>query len=197
MTEKNDADKKSTLESNKKRTLVKYSFIALFMFGFGFALSPIYTLICDVTGINGRTTNAENKVLDIPLDTSREIKVRFITVTHTDLPWEFEANETWMTVHPGETGMATFRVKNNAKTAITGQAIPSLAPSTAATHFNKTECFCFDTQTLQPGEVVDMPLQFVISPDIPEEIGSVFLTYTFFNTDKKRVSSSTTASLNL
>lgn len=185
------------VEGNKKRTTVKYSLIALFMFGFGFALAPMYTLFCQVTGLNGRTVNAENEVIDVEVDMSREIKVRFITTTHTDLPWEFEANETWMTVHPGEIGKATFRVKNNGKKAITGQAIPSLAPTVAASHFHKTECFCFDTQTLQAGEEADMPLQFIISPDIPDNVSSVFLTYQFFNTEKKRVSTSTTASLNL
>lgn len=192
-----DLKTSSKIEVKKKRTTVKYSLIALFMFGFGFALSPMYTLFCEVVGLNGRTVNAENEVIDVEIDKSREIKVRFITTTHTDLPWEFEANETWMTVHPGEVGKATFKVKNNGNTAITGQAIPSLAPTEAASYFNKTECFCFDTQTLQVGEVADMPLQFIISPGISENISSVYLTYQFFNTDKKQVSTSTTASLNL
>ncbi len=184
-------------EGINKKTTIKYSLIALFMFGFGFALSPMYTLFCSVTGLNGRTVNAENQKVNVEVDLSREIKVRFITTTHTDLPWEFEANETWITVHPGELNKATFRVKNNGKTAITGQAIPSLAPTIAANHFIKTECFCFDTQTLEAGEVANMPLQFYIEPEIPDYVGSVFLTYQFFNTKKKQVSTSTTASLNL
>ena len=194
MTELNE-NLSTVVEGKKKRTTIKYFLIALFMFGFGFALSPMYTLFCQVTGLNGRTVNAENEVLNVEVDMSREIKVRFITTTHTDLPWEFEANETWITVHPGEIGKATFRVKNNGKEAVTGQAIPSLAPTLAASYFHKTECFCFDTQTLQAGEVANMPLQFIISPDIPKSVGSVFLTYQFLNTDIKRVSTSTTALL--
>lgn len=187
----------SNIEVRKKRTTIKFSLIALFMFGFGFALSPLYTLFCEVTGLNGRTVNAENKVIDVAIDTSRVVNVRFITTTHSDLPWQFEANSKLVKVHPGEIGKATFRVVNNSKQAITGQAIPSLAPTVAASHFNKTECFCFNQQTLQAGEVADMPLQFIISPDIPEEVGTVFLTYQFFNTEKKQVSTSTTALLDL
>lgn len=200
MTDQNQIDENPEVvetERRKKRTTVKYSLIALFMFGFGFALSPMYTLFCQLAGLNGRTVNAKNAQVDVSIDTSRDIKVRFITTTHSDLPWEFEANETWITVHPGEVNKATFRVKNNAKTAITGQAIPSLAPTVAASHFIKTECFCFDTQTLQPGEVADMPLQFYIDPNVPDYIGSVFLTYQFFNTEKKQISTSTTASLGI
>ena len=195
MTEQNENLAVTTLESKKKKTVLQYSLIALFMFGFGFALSPLYTLFCQTLGLNGRTVNAENEVNNVEVDLSREIKVRFITTTHTDLPWEFEANETWVTVHPGETNIATFKVTNRGNTTITGQAIPSLAPTLAASYFIKTECFCFDTQTLQAGEVAEMPLQFYIEPDIPDSVGEVFLTYQFFNTDKKQVSTSTTALL--
>jgi len=195
VTEKTSSTTLNAIEGKKKSSVIKYSLIALFMFGFGFALSPMYTLFCSLTGLNGRTVNAENEVVDFEVDMSREINVRFLTTTQTDLPWDFEANDILVTVHPGEIGRATFRVKNNGKKAITGQAIPSLAPTVAANSFHKTECFCFSTQTLQPGEVVDMPLQFYISPDIPKNVSSVYLSYQFFNTEKKQVSTSTTASL--
>jgi len=182
-------------KENIKKSTIKYSIIALLMFGFGFALSPLYTLFCSVTGINGKTINAKNEVVNVDVDISREIKVRFTTSVHTDLPWQFKANDKLMTVHPGEIGKATFHVVNKSNKVVTGQAIPSLAPTYAAAYFHKTECFCFSQQTLQPGEIVDMPLQFYISPDIPKDVKAVVLTYEFFNTHKKQVSTSTTASL--
>lgn len=190
-----DQEQKAIKQKSIKRSTFKLFIVALLMFGFGFALAPLYTLFCAATGLNGKTVNAQNEIIDVKVDKSRDISVRFSTSVHTDLPWQFDANEKKMTVHPGEMAGATFHVVNNAKKTITGQAIPSLAPTYAAAYFHKTECFCFSQQTLTAGEVVDMPLKFYISPDIPKEVKSVVLTYEFFNTNRKQVSTSTTASL--
>lgn len=168
-----------------KRSSFKLWAVALAMFGFGFALSPMYTLFCQVLGLNGRTVNAESQVLDYKVDESRLIKVKFVTTTQSDLPWDFKPLDKEVRVHPGELGKASFHVKNRSAEEIVGQAIPSLAPTVAASHFNKTECFCFEQQTLAAGEEAEMPLQFVISPDLPKEVGTVFLTYQFFNANRK------------
>jgi len=168
-----------------KRSSFKLWLVALAMFGFGFALSPMYSLFCQALGLNGRTVNAQSQVFDYKVDESRLIKVKFVTTTQSNLPWDFKPLNKELLVHPGELGKASFYIKNRSTEEITGQAIPSLAPTIAASHFNKTECFCFEQQTLAAGEEAEMPLQFVISPDLPQEVGTVFLTYQFFNASRK------------
>ena len=155
------------------------------MFAFGYALVPMYNVICEVTGLNGKTGRlSEQAAAAVGVDRNRTVTVEFITTVNENMPWEFHGEVKKMTVHPGEISQASFYAKNNADHAIVGQAIPSVSPGTAAKYFNKTECFCFSQQTLQAGEAKDMPVRFIVDPRLPDDIHTITLSYTFFDTDR-------------
>lgn len=155
------------------------------MFGFGFALVPLYDVFCEITGINGKTGRIEASAINInKVDTSRTIEVRFLANTNAGLPWSFEPVLKKMMVHPGKLYQALYRVRNTSQQPTTGQAIPSVSPGLAAEHFNKTECFCFTQQELAGLEAREMPLRFIIDNAISENIEQVTLSYTFFSVDK-------------
>ena len=164
---------------------LKLTMIPLLMFGFGFALVPLYDVFCDITGLNGKTGRIEASEIDASLiDTSRTIEVRFLAGTNTGLPWSFEPLVKKMEVHPGQVYEAVYRVRSSSKESTLGQAVPSVSPGQAAKHFNKTECFCFTQQELAGFETRDMPLRFVVGTDISEKIEQITLSYTFFSLDK-------------
>ncbi|MCP5143223.1 MAG: cytochrome c oxidase assembly protein [Gammaproteobacteria bacterium] len=169
-----------SLQARNQRLLMKLVVLTLAMFGFGFALVPLYDVFCDVTGIKGVVREASSGQTDSAVDLSRSIKVTFVTNTDRKLPWTFKAEQTEVVVHPGETGEAMFTVSNPLTLAVTGQAVHNLLPGASARYFSKTECFCFTQQTLQPGETREMPLRFVIDPAMPAEISEITLGYTFF-----------------
>jgi len=165
--------------------LVKICMVPLLMFGFGFALVPLYDVFCDITGLNGKTGRVEASMIKVEdVDLSRTIEVRFLANIGTGLPWKFEPLMTKMEVHPGQIYEAMFRVTSATGEITTGQAVPSVSPGLAAEHFNKTECFCFTQQELAGFESRDMPLRFIIDSKISEKIGQVTLSYTFFNLSK-------------
>ena len=114
-------------------------------------------------------------------DFRRTITVEFITRTHTGMPWEFEARTKRVQIHPGELKTVEFYARNPTTRDITGQAIPSVSPGTAALYLNKTECFCFNQQPLQAGQDVLMPMQFYVDPQIPEDIEVFTLSYTLYD----------------
>lgn len=168
-----------------KRTLVKLSLVAVAMFGFGYALIPLYDLLCDITGINGKTGRTDAvAAAKADVDTSRWVTVEFTGQSTSGLPWEFKPMQHKMKVHPGETVVAMYYARNTSNEVITGQAIPSVVPNRAAPHFKKTECFCFTQQTLQPGESKEMPVRFVVNAKLPQMVETITLSYAFFNTDK-------------
>ena len=151
------------------------------MFGFGYALVPIYDVLCDVTGLNGKTgevsqVEAEAKNVDV----ERLVTVEFDTNVNPGLPWRFEAAKFKMNVHPGEIAEATFVVENISDKPVLGQAIPSLVPPLASLNFDKTECFCFTAQLLKPGERKEMVVRYIIGPELPKDISIMTLSYTFF-----------------
>ena len=159
--------------------------IPVLMFGFGFALVPLYDVFCDITGLNGKTGRIQAAEIDASqVDTSRTIEVRFLANTNTGLPWSFEPLVKKMEVHPGQVYEAVFRVRSASAVKTLGQAVPSVSPGLAAQHFNKTECFCFTQQELQARETRDMPLRFVVGTGISEDIEEITLSYTFFSLDQ-------------
>ena len=169
------------------RQLIKLVMIPLLMFGFGFALVPLYDVFCDVTGLNGKTGRVEASTIDQrQVDTSRTIRVKFLANTATGLPWRFAPVLTEMDVHPGQIYEAMYEVSNRVDRSTLGQAIPSVSPAQASLYFNKTECFCFSQQRLEALETREMPLRFVINHDIPTEIVELTLSYTFFSLDNKQ-----------
>jgi cytochrome c oxidase assembly protein subunit 11 len=167
-----------------RRTGVKLALVALGMFAFGYALVPLYDVICEVTGLNGKTGRAEATVAAVP-DEERWVTVEFTGSTQAGLPWEFRPQQKSLRVHPGAVAVAYYEVRNGAGEAITGQAVPSVAPNKAAAHFKKIECFCFTQQTLKAGETRSMPVRFVVDTRLPKDVHTVTLSYAFFNSDKE------------
>ena len=163
------------------RTARRLALVVLAMFGFGYALVPLYDVLCEITGLGGRTGVVAAGSLDGGVDTSRTVKVQFLGTVNSRLPWEFRPNVASMEVHPGQVYETSYFARNLSETATVGQARPSVAPSVASLHFNKTECFCFVEQEFAPGEARDMPVRFVLSRELPAEIATVTLSYTFFN----------------
>jgi cytochrome c oxidase assembly protein subunit 11 len=151
------------------------------MFGFGFLLVPLYDVFCEITGFGGRT-NAEAAVVVETPGLTREIRVEFITTVNSYARFEFAADVDSMTVNPGKMYYATFTAKNLASIDKVAQAVPSVAPTTAAEHFTKIECFCFTSQEFLAGEERAMPLQFIVNPDLPDYVDTITLQYTFFDT---------------
>jgi cytochrome c oxidase assembly protein subunit 11 len=168
------------------KSALKLAMIPLLMFGFGFALVPLYDVFCDITGLNGKTGRIEAAEIDTALvDTSRTIEVRFLANTNSGLPWSFEPLVKKMEVHPGQVYEAVFRVRSASDDRTHGQAVPSVSPGQAAQHFNKTECFCFTKQELAARETRDMPVRFVVDTGISESIEQITLSYTFFSLDQQ------------
>lgn len=158
--------------------LKKLAFVAVAMFGFGFALVPFYNQICKVTGINN-FIKADALPENTQVDTNRWVSVEFDANTHS-LPWKFAPLERSVRVHPGEIVHVTYEVRNDSPQPMTGQAIPSYGPKIAAEYFRKLECFCFSKQLLQAGEVRRMPVVFVVDPKLPADVNTITLSYTFF-----------------
>ena len=166
--------------ANRRLALRLVGLTAL-MFGFGYALVPLYNVFCEVTGINGKTGELSAAQAEaMKPDLSREITVEFVTSVNAGLAWEFKAPSQKVVVHPGVLTAVEFEVVNDAGHDMIGQAIPSVAPSTAARFFSKTECFCFSQQPLAAGKVNKLPVRFIIDPKLPGEIQTITLGYTFF-----------------
>jgi cytochrome c oxidase assembly protein subunit 11 len=183
-----DIDKKTA--NKTKRTFKWMVFIVLGMFAFGYALVPMYRVICQATGINGRIYGAAKVQEDTVVDESRVITVRFLANNNADLPWEFKTLNPKVMVHPGQVTRIAFYAKNNADHTMTVQAVPSIAPGLATKYLRKTECFCFTQQTLAPGEALEMPMLFHLDAEIPKEMETVTLSYTLFDTAGVRKKSS-------
>ncbi len=168
-----------------KTSPLKLALIPLLMFGFGFAMVPLYDVICDITGLNGKTGRIQAAEIDADrVDRSRTIEVRFLANTSSGLPWSFEPLVKKMEVHPGQVYEAMYRVRSTSGDSTLGQAIPSVSPGLAAEYFNKTECFCFTQQALEGYESRDMPLRFVVGTDISDKIEQITLSYTFFSQEQ-------------
>ncbi|MBX9706062.1 MAG: cytochrome c oxidase assembly protein [Gammaproteobacteria bacterium] len=163
-----------------KKTVIISVIAVLAMFGFGFALVPLYDVFCEVTGINGKPSMKAAKEAGF-IDNSRMITVQFLTTRNQNMPWSFYTKTPQVQVHPGERRMVYFYAKNTSNRTIVGQAIPSISPGEAARYLLKTECFCFNQQTLKAGEAIEMPMIFHIDPDLPKDIHTVTLSYTMFD----------------
>ncbi len=175
-------DNKETSQNTNK--LVKKLVVTVFlMFGFGFALVPLYDVFCDITGLNGKTSNVAASESE-SIDKTRTINVEFIARTQGNFPWVFAPEVKKMVVHPGQMHQVNFQVKNNSAHNMVAQAVPSVSPGIAAAYFNKIECFCFNQQPLEQGQAADLGLQFYIDKDIPVEYTTVTLSYTLFDISK-------------
>lgn len=180
------ADKAQGTELRKanSRLTRKLLLVTVAMFGFGFALVPLYSVFCQVTGLNGKTERIDAQAArNLTVDETRWVNVEFTASVNNGMPWELKPIQAHLRVHPGAINSIAYYARNPTSEAITGQAVPSLAPGQAAAHFKKLVCFCFDRQVLQAGEAKEMPVRFIVDSKLPPEIQTVTLSYTFFNVD--------------
>ncbi len=150
------------------------------MFSFGFALVPLYDVFCDITGLNGKTGDQVTLSNGLQVDTSRQVEVEFVASLNANMPWEFRPVQHSVTVHPGQPTQISYIAVNKTDEVIGGQAVPSVAPGLAAGALQKTECFCLTEQRLEPGEQKEMPVIFVVDPELPDDVSQLALSYTFF-----------------
>ena len=181
----------------KKNTkTVRWLFlIVLGMFAFAFAQIQLYGLFCKAVGVNSLSSRQkidnyssefiDNEIKNQKITDSRIITVRFDATVNENLPWSFVPVDRKITVHPGELRKITYRVKNLTNEVITGQSIANVTPWQAEPFLSKLECFCHTKQTLQPGEEKEMPLLFTLSEDLPQEMRTLVVSYTFLNAEKK------------
>ncbi|SHI40549.1 cytochrome c oxidase assembly protein subunit 11 [Roseomonas rosea] len=154
------------------------------MVGLSFAAVPLYDMFCRMTGYNGTVQTGGPAA---PGAVERQVTVRFAATTHPSLPWRFEAAQNAMPVHLGEQGLAFYRAANPAAVPVEGVATYNVTPEVVGKYFHKTACFCFDAQTLQPGQSVEMPVSFWVDPAMAQDpntrdIRTITLNYTFFRT---------------
>jgi len=181
---------KGALRGDNRRMTLKLVVIVGLMFGFGYALVPIYKSICEKLGINvlslaeqRRETAAGNRSANTQVDLSRTVTVEFDANARG--PWDFKPAKASVQVHPGEMATVMYEFRNKQDRTMAAQAIPSYAPKQAMAHFNKLECFCFNEYTLKPGESKQWPVVFVIDPKLPKDVTTITLSYTFFEVGGK------------
>ncbi|MDC1073113.1 cytochrome c oxidase assembly protein [Gammaproteobacteria bacterium] len=171
MTERN-------LRKSNRRVTGWLSLWVVGMFGFGYALVPLYSVFCEITGLNGKSaTLSEASAAPLTIDKSRTVTVEF-TVNVSGIPWRVDRPETVrLNVHPGEATTVIYEAHSLVDAMTAGQAVPSVTPAKAARHFRKTECFCFTRQELVGGESKLMPVTFVVDPKLPAEVKTITLSY--------------------
>lgn len=174
------ADRQTELKQANRRLLRRLVLVSIGMFGFGFALWPLYTIFCETTGFGGRGVQ-EVAAEDLKqYQGQREITIRFDATVNSGLNWKFTPVQTSKTVKLGEISQASYTAANQGEQPVVGHAVFNVAPPEASLYFVKTDCFCFTEQLLNEGEKKEMPVTFYVSPDLPEDIGNITLSYTFF-----------------
>jgi len=170
-----------TKRSNDKRKhTALLLLLAAGMFGFSFALVPLYNVFCELTGLNGKTSAEAANIEQVSEISDREVTIQFTAQVARGMPWEFRPTENQLHVRLGEINTTDFYARNRASQSVTGQAVPSVAPGYAAQYLHKIECFCFTQQHLDAGEAMEMPVQFYIGTDLPDEVNTLSLSYTLF-----------------
>ena len=172
------------------RMMGKLGVIVLGMFGFGYALVPLYIAICEMTGINVLALGdklipgaSSSQAANSQVDRNRLITVEFDVNSRG--PWDFKPAVRSLQVHPGELTTVMYEFQNIQNRTMAAQAIPSYAPKQSSSHFNKLECFCFTQYTLAPGEKKAWPVAFVIDAKLPKDVTTITLSYTFFEVGGK------------
>ncbi|MEN9944383.1 MAG: hypothetical protein RLY18_341 [Pseudomonadota bacterium] len=178
----------NNLGALNKQILLKLLLLAVLMFGFGYALVPLYKALCEVTGINVVTSKnnygvrayGASKPGNTQVDYSRTITIEFDSNSRG--PFAFKPVKNFLEVHPGEMHEIVYEVVNTLDRPVAAQAIPSYAPKTATEFFTKIECFCFQEQALTPHQIRQMPVVFIVDPNLPKDVKTITLSYTFFET---------------
>jgi cytochrome c oxidase assembly protein subunit 11 len=168
-----------------RRTVWILTLVVAGMFGFGYALVPLYRAVCQLTGLNGRSASVLSadtaQQATAKVDDKRMVTVQFTTTVNGGRVWQFAPDQNQIRVHPGQLYTVYFTAQNMEDRKVIGQAVPSVVPWSAAGHLHKTECFCFSRQAFAANERKDMPVRFMIDPALPEEVDTVTLSYTFFD----------------
>ena len=168
---------------------LKLAGVAVLAFAFTFSLVPLYRIACEkvfgirLEGGTGQARAGAAAEAGAAERQSRTVRVQFDGGVNSKLPWAFEPEQLTMDVVPGELNEALYFARNDGDRPIVGSAVPSVAPARASAHFTKTECFCFTAQTLQPGEKRDMPVRFIVDADLPDDVKTITLSYTFFKNE--------------
>ncbi len=170
-----------------RRTVRRLAVGTVLMFGFGFALVPLYEVFCEVTGLNGKTSDSpavyRTAGAGVAVAVEREVRVQFLAVNNGSMPWQFRAPaESELRIAPGAAPVhLSYYARNDTDRDMVAQAVPSVSPGRAAKHLRKIECFCFERQPLAAGEEAELSLRFYLDADFPADIGTVTLSYTLFD----------------
>lgn len=173
-----------SLHPRLKKQLIIMTAIVVGMFAFCYALVPIYSVFCKVTGLNGKTGGQVAPAM-LKVDKKRTVTVELLATLNESLPGEFKAEHKKFVVHPGEYVSTNYHVANLTDHPMIVQAIPSVTPGLAAQHVKKVQCFCFKRQPLESRENKDMPLVFTVDPALPTNIHTITLAYTLFDVTEK------------
>ncbi len=174
----------STPASTARRTagLGRMAAVVAGVFLLTFSLVPLYRIACEkVFGI--RLERGPAQAAAAVASGKRTVRVEFDGGVNSKLPWAFHPEQLTMDVVPGELNEALYYARNDSQRALVGSAVPSVAPARASGYFSKTECFCFTAQTLQAGETREMPVRFIVDPDLPADVNTITLSYTFYKND--------------
>lgn len=156
--------------------------VAAGMVALSFAAVPLYRAFCQATGYAGTTQVARQAPGRVGV---RMVTVRFNADVASGLPWRFQPEQRSVDVPVGEQALAYFRAANDSDRPIRGVATFNVTPDKAGAYFDKIQCFCFNEQTLQPGQTVEMPVTFFVDPKLLadrnlDDVTTITLSYTFF-----------------
>lgn len=169
-------------QNSTGKLVAKLAITVLAMFGFGFAMVPLYDVFCQVTGMNGKTGGkVAYEVTTADVDAARTVTVQFAATNNSGMSWEFRPMQSLIDVHPGELNEVKFYARNPSSIRMVAQAVPSISPSIGADYLHKTECFCFTQQVLEAGESIEMPVRFFVDKALPADVHKLTLTYTMFD----------------
>lgn len=169
-----------------RNTVLRSLIAAAMMFAFAvFLMPPLYNLLCEITGIGGKTAGRYEKAAGAEVDASRWVKVQFVATNNGAMPWEFSPLVADVRVHPGQSATVKFHARNPTDKGMVAQAVPNITPANAADFLHKTECFCFNQQPLQAGESTEMAVVFFVDPQLPKGVETITLSYTLFDVTER------------
>jgi cytochrome c oxidase assembly protein subunit 11 len=177
----NETRHDATPPASMKTLLVKLAFVVVGMFGFGFALVPMYDVFCEWTGLNGKTGGRVEYSATQEINEARVVTVQFTASNNATMNWTFEPMVHQVEVHPGELTEIRYLARNPSASRMVAQAVPSVSPLKAADYLRKTECFCFTQQVLEAGAAIEMPVLFYVDPALPADVSKLTLSYTLFD----------------
>ena len=168
-----------------RRTAWRLGLVVIAMFGFGYALVPLYDVFCEITGLGGRTGVVQAGSLPVRSDENRLVTLQFHGTVNSALPWDFRPAVREIKVHTGRLYEARYVVWNRSGRSTVGQAVPRVTPADASGYLNKTWCFCFEDQHFEPGETREVSVRFVVSEQLPRRIEALTLSYIFFDAERR------------